>query len=281
MINLQRIQIEACIEEFLIGFERNYGLWDPEYGNIGAWAAQMALENIANADTLYHNLDHAIMATMAGQQILRGKHLIEGNVTPLDWLHFTVAVLCHDIGYVKGICKGDRNGVAATGVGDATVELPAGCTGASLTPHHVARSQLFIRERFTGNEHIDAEQVATLIEMTRFPVPEDARYQDTSGYGGLVRGADFIGQFGDPNYLRRIPALFYEFEEIGANARFGYASPGDIRARYARFFWGSVSGYLGPTLHYLEVTQEGKQWIASLYANIFTVEHGELAEPAR
>ena len=31
-------------------------------------------------------------------------------MTPRDWLHFIVSLLGHDIGYVRGICRGDRDG---------------------------------------------------------------------------------------------------------------------------------------------------------------------------
>jgi hypothetical protein len=30
--------------------------------------------------------------------------------TPRDWLHFIVSLLCHDIGYVRGVCLSDGNG---------------------------------------------------------------------------------------------------------------------------------------------------------------------------
>ena len=50
---------------------------------------------------LYHNIDHTIMVTLAGQEILRGKQLNEGQLGPDDWLTYTLATLFHDIGYVK------------------------------------------------------------------------------------------------------------------------------------------------------------------------------------
>ena len=49
------------------------------------------------------------MVTLVGQTILRGRIMVE-EVTPEDWLHFTVATLCHDIGYLRGVCPGDRDG---------------------------------------------------------------------------------------------------------------------------------------------------------------------------
>jgi hypothetical protein len=109
--------------------------------------------------------------------------------------------------------------------------------------------------------------------MTRFPIPDDDSYQDTLGYGGLVRASDFIGQLGDPDYLRKIPSLFYDFEETGTNMKLGYKNPEDMRRNYAKFFWDVVHPYIYGALSYLRVTQEGKQWIANLHANVFAIEH--------
>jgi len=120
---------------------------------------------------------------------------------------------------------------------------------------------------------LDAELVCSYIEMTRFPSPDDDFYEDTKGYGGLVRAADFIGQLGDPNQQRKAPALYYEFEEIGANKKMGYTSPGDLRDKYAGFYWEKVSPYIQDALKYLQMTQNGKQWLASLHSNVFVAEH--------
>jgi len=32
------------------------------------------MENIANSDAPYHDMNHTIMVTLVGQEILRGKH---------------------------------------------------------------------------------------------------------------------------------------------------------------------------------------------------------------
>ena len=55
--------------------------------------------------------------------------------------------------------------------------------------------------------------------------------------------------------------------------------PGDLRARNAEFYWGVVSRYVQEALRYLRVTQDGKQWIANLQANVFGPEHGCSAWP--
>jgi hypothetical protein len=111
------------------------------------------------------------------------------------------------------------------------------------------------------------------IELTRFPVPQDNDHADTVGYPGLVRAADLIGQLSDPRYLQKIPALYYEFEEIGTNQQLGYHSPDDLRAKYPSFYWNVVYRYIEPALGLLELTQTGKQIAANLYANVFRVEH--------
>ncbi len=282
MLSLKRNTIEIFVEELKRVYQRTYTDLEPEYGNIIVWTGRLALENIANSNALYHDLEHTVMVTLAGQAILEGKHFSEGGVFPRDWLHFMIALLCHDIGYVRGVCSQDQGNKCATGIGEETVELPAGCTDVSLTPYHVDRSKLFIRERFGSEllmgmeEVIDVNTIASFIETTRFPVPDKKEYKDTKNFPGLIRAADLIGQLGDPNYLRKTPALFYEFEEIGMNESYQYKHPGDLRETYAKFYWGVISPYIQDALYYLNVTQEGKQWIANLHSHVFVTEHGGL-----
>ncbi|MDX2451710.1 hypothetical protein, partial [Desulfosarcina sp.] len=99
--------------------------------------------------------------------------------------------------------------------------------------------------------------------------PDDDWHKDTSGFPGLVRAADFIGQLADPNRMQKCTALFYEFEELGLNEKLGYKTPGDLRACNAKFYWDIVSPYVQDALGYLKVTHEGKQWIANLQSNVF------------
>ena len=275
MLNIRKLIIGHFVEALQDMYRQDYGITEPPYGAIAAWTGRLALENIANSDILYHDIEHTIMVTSVGQAILQGKHLLEGGVSPRDWFHFTVALLCHDIGYVKGIFRDDKDGVFSTGIEGETVTIPPGGTDAAMTPYHVDRSKAFVRGRFGKSlRDIDAELIASFIEMTRFPVPDDDFYLDTKGYPGLARAADFIGQLGDPNYLNKTPELFYEFEETGANARLGYKNPGDMRKSFAKFYWDVISPYIQDALRYLRVTQEGKRWIANLHSHVFAVEHG-------
>src|SRR5438094_9266868 len=111
------------------------------------------------------------------------------------------------------------------------------------------------------------------IEHTRLRVPENETHNAISDFPGLMRAADLVGQLADVNYLRKIPALFAEFSETGANAKFGYRNPAELRAKYPDFFWKMVKPYVGDALRYLNVTQEGKLWIANLYSHVFSQEH--------
>ncbi|MEG4347984.1 metal-dependent phosphohydrolase [Microcoleus sp. A003_D6] len=229
MFNATELLIHAFVNRLIEGYRHTYGGFKSDYGEIIAWVASMALENIANSDALYHNVEHTILVTLVGQEILRGKHIREGGVLCEHWLHFHIALLCHDIGYVKGVCRQDRSDLRqyATGIEDLQVKLPPGATDASLTPYHVDRGKMFIDERFGGHKLIDAELVKRNIELTRFPVPADEDYQDTANYPGLVRAADLIGQLSDPRYLQKVAGLFYEFEETGQNQVLGYRTQGE------------------------------------------------------
>lgn len=273
MINPQELLIDALISKMERSYGRMYGGAEPDYCAIISWAARMALENIARSDALYHDVEHTTMVTQVGQEILKGKHAKEGGVSPKDWLHFSISLLCHDIGYVRGICRDDKGTVASTGVPGQTLTVPPGATDAYMTPYHVERGKQFIRERFGGHKVIEAEVIVRNIEHTRFPVPQDNDHQGTVDYPGLVRAADLIGQLSDPNYLQKLPALFQEFQETGANKRLGYEHAGQLRSGYAGFFWNVAMPYIKDGIRYLGVTQEGKQWIANLYSNVFCVEH--------
>jgi hypothetical protein len=190
-------------------------------------------------------------------------------------LHFIVSLLCHDIGYVRGICRGDGDGQYVTNLAGDKVTVPEGATDAAMTPYHVARSKLFVRERFgkTALIQLDTAEIEANIEHTRFPVPEDEQHAATDDFPGLLRAADLIGQLADINYLRKTAALFNELRETGISNKLAYKSAADLRAKYPNFFWQMVQPYIVDGLRYLRVTQEGQQWVANLYANVFLTEH--------
>jgi hypothetical protein len=65
-----------------------------------------------------------------------------------------------------------------------TVTPPRGASDAFLTPYHVDRGKIVIRERFASVPFVDEERIASAIELTRFPVPEDEDHAATDTEAG-------------------------------------------------------------------------------------------------
>lgn len=273
MLNATELLAEALGAQLASAYARAFSGREPRYTEVIAEAARLVLERIGSSDALYHSCEHTALVALVGQDILRGERL-RRDVTAEDWLHFTLATLAHDIGYVRGICRDDRPGAYVVNAAGETIAPPRGASDAFLGPWHVERSKIAVRERFCDHPFIDSDRICGAIELTRFPVPDDDDYAETDTEAGLVRAADLIGQLADPFYPRKLNALFYEFEEIGCNARLGYTTPADVADQYPRFFWSKVEPFIGDALGYLELTVEGRQWIANLYCNIFEMEHG-------
>ncbi|WP_262029496.1 HD domain-containing protein [Microvirga sp. Mcv34] len=234
--------------------------------------ARVALECLGKSDALYHNVEHTFLVTLVGRDILHGRMLTE-RLEPEDFSHLIVACLLHDIGYVRGILKNDGKDRFVVDASGRTVALERGASDAALTPYHVDRSKLFVAERLGQSPTLDAERVARAIEFTRFPAGQPGADAPEDREGRLVQAADLIGQLGDPLYLKKANALFYEFEEIGLNRQLGYASPADLVERYPDFYWTSVSPHLEQAVGYLNVTAAGRQWIANLHSHVFCAEH--------
>ncbi|UCI08092.1 metal-dependent phosphohydrolase [Mesorhizobium sp. B1-1-8] len=244
----------------------------PEYASYMGGAARLVLERIGSSNALYHNIEHTMMVTLAGQQIIRGRLLSEA-LTPDDWLHYTCALLVHDIGMVHGVCEGDTEESFVINEAGDRYTPPRGASDAVLAPYHIDRAKMYARQRFASSKFIDEERIVEAIEMTRFPVPNDPAYRVTNTEPALVRAADLIGQLADPFYHRKLTALFAEFSEIGTAEKLGCRTAADLGAIFTDFFTLQVEPYIGDAIRYLELTTEGKQWIANLHSNLFQSGH--------
>ncbi len=233
--------------------------------------ARLALECIGNSDALYHNVEHTMLVTLAGHDIMRGRAL-HTHMTATDYAHIIVACLVHDIGYVRGVMLGDGpDGFIVNAEGER-VKLPRGASDAALLPYHVNRSRLYALDRFKGFDFLDPERVARAVEGTRFPSELGPDLEPLHEEASILRAADLIGQLGDPHYIRKANALYYEFEESGLNRQLGYNSPADLIHKYPQFYWNSIAPQVQTAIGYLNVTASGRQWIANLYANVFRAE---------
>ena len=272
MLNPTSLLADALGRNLAETYRRIYGDQEPHIASGLDEAARLVIERIASSDALYHDCQHTALVTLCVQDILRGRRL-EQTMTPSDWGHIILSALAHDIGYVRGICAGDTAADFVIDTAGNTVTPPRGASDAFLMPYHVERGKIFVRERFARIPFLDEERIADIIELTRFPVPDDENHAATDTEAGLVRAGDLIGQLGDPLYLRKLNALYREFVENGIHEKLGYTSPADMADHYPQFYWSKVERYIGDALRYLEMTMEGKQWIATLYSHIFAIEH--------
>src|SRR5262245_29388961 len=268
MFTIPELAAEALGSHVAEQMGRQFGSTDADLIERIQSAARLAIECIGNSDALYHNVEHTMLVTLVGVDILRGRQLLI-ETSASDFEHLIVACLFHDIGYVRGILKGDSADGYIIDVKGNKAELPRGSSDAALMPYRVNRSKLFVMDRVTKIKSLDAVRIANAIECTRHGA------DDSDGEeGALVRAANLIGQLGDPQYLRKASALYYEFEEVGRNKEFGYTSPADLTELYPKFYWNSVSAHIQSAMRYLNVTSNGRRWIANLQSNVFRAERG-------
>src|ERR1700682_709685 len=100
MFTLPELAANA-LEDFLGSYmRRRFGASQNEFVEIVPAAAHLVLECIGNSDALYHNVEHTLLVTLAGHDILRGRGLLT-DTPPNDYAHLIIACLMHDIGYVR------------------------------------------------------------------------------------------------------------------------------------------------------------------------------------
>src|SRR5436305_1359419 len=252
MITLPEIAAEALGSFLASDMKDRFGASHARLAELIPFAARLALECIGNSDALYHNVEHTMLVTLAGHD---------------------VACLAHDIGYVRGVVKGDKDDAYVVDGTGRKISLPRGSSDAALAPYHVERSMLFVLDRVAAVDELDGARIARAIGFTRFPYSSSTdEKEEVDEEGELLRAADLIGQLGDPHYLRKANALYCEFEEIGLNKQLGYDSPADIVDKYPQFYWNRISPHIQTAIGYLNVTSSGRRWIAGLYSNVFRAE---------
>lgn len=168
-----------------------------------------AVENMFNGrypeyqamDTAYHDITHTLQATLCLVELIHNRRECRTmpRVTPKDFRRALVAVLFHDIGYLKKV--GDLEG-----------------SGAKYTHLHEQRSCTFARTFLEDRGWLDDDIrfVENLISSTG-PRVDVTRIRFRSEIerllGQAVCTADYIGQMSDPRYPDRLETLFSEFVE--------------------------------------------------------------------
>ena len=248
-----------------------------EYKDIIADAVHASLNVISLSDAMYHDVEHTCLVTLCGQEIFCGKKIKDGDLSAYDWLHFTISLLLHDIGYVRNILDEDNGDDQIVNDNNEHVCLTPGQTDATLTAFHVERGKLFINQR-NWNEIINKKTLMDLISYTQFPQPErqasvGEKEEKFEALANLVGSADLIGQLADPMYDEKIPRLFYEFQESGSAEKMGYHSPQDLREGFPAFFINFVRPNIHKALTYLQATEDGRAWVSGLNYHVFSQSH--------
>lgn len=205
-------------------------------------------------DMRYHNLEHTLQATVCVCQILEGRQAAQ--VEPVfgrrDCELLLAAVLLHDTGYLKR--SRDIHG-----------------TGAKYTLVHEHRSCDFARAYLPslGFTEEEIDDVTSAIRCTgprnkisavHFSRPE-ARVLAT-----IVVTSDYLSQMATIDYVDKLPALFYEFEEayiyegIPESER-PFRSPADLIHKtepfWEKFVRPMLESDLGGVYRYIAPTAEG------------------------
>ena len=77
-----------------LGHEPQFGSSHAQLTELVPSVARLALECIGNSDALYHNVEHTMLVTLAGHDIMKGRALLVPTL-PSDYAHLIVACLMH------------------------------------------------------------------------------------------------------------------------------------------------------------------------------------------
>ena len=166
MFTVPELAAEALGSHLAEHMGRRFGSTDAGLIERVQSAARLAIDCIGNSDALYHNVEHTMLVTLVGYDILRGRQLLI-ETSASDFAHLIMACLFHDIGYVRGILKGDSaDGYIVDAKGNKA-ELARGSSDAALMPYRVDRSKLFVMDRVAKIKSLDAARIANAIECTR------------------------------------------------------------------------------------------------------------------
>src|SRR5262245_35983990 len=155
MFTIPELAADALGNHLAEHLGRRFGSTDAGLVELVQSAARLAIDCIGNSDALYHNVEHTMLVTLVGYDILKGRRLFL-ETTADDFAHLTLACLFHDIGYVRGVLNGDSAEDYVVDAKGNRVKLPRGSSDAALTPYHVDRSKLFVLDRMAKSKFLDA-----------------------------------------------------------------------------------------------------------------------------
>ena len=264
---------DALADRLVDGYREMYGAREPECADFVAVATRLTHAGHRRQRRALSRRP-AYRAGDAGRAGHPARPDAATRLEPADWAHLTLAMLLHDIGFVRGVCPGDGLGHCVVDGQGTTVTLPRGASDAWLAPYHVERGKIAVRARFSRPSR----------HRRRADRPRDRAHPLPGARGRRPcrhRRRGRAGARGGPDRPARGPAL----PSPGGRAvlrAFRDGRRGQARLRHAggpdrevpRTSTGTGSSPISATaLRCLRRTMAGKDWVAHLYANVFTVEH--------
>src|SRR2546430_4983619 len=144
MITVPELAADALGSFLSSDMQQRFGSSNARLTELVPYVARLALECIGNSDALYHNVEHTMLVTLAGRDILRGRALL-APTKATDYAHLIVACLLHDIGYVRGILKDDHAEGYVVDAAGGRGKVRPGASGAAARTHTGCCSTLFLR----------------------------------------------------------------------------------------------------------------------------------------
>jgi hypothetical protein len=248
-------QVDCFIDEYMDTIEELF---------TGRWPDYQAM------DTAYHDISHTSQATLCLVDLLHNRHFSEAKprISALDFKRAVVAILYHDIGYLK--LKGDNEG-----------------SGAKYTHLHEQRScniarEVLFRQGWSDDDILFVENLISATGPTADVTKVPFRSQIERVLGQAVCTADFIGQMSDPHYPDKLVVLFDEFKESYRyqkipETKWFFKSYEELLVKTPKFWSTFVQHKLTVEcegmLHFLEHPVTGKNpYLESIERNLDTID---------
>ena len=91
MITVPELAAEALGAYLGEHMSRRFGSTDAELIELVQSAARLSIDCIGNSDALYHNVEHTMLVTLVGYDILRGRRLLR-DTSARDYAHIRVGI---------------------------------------------------------------------------------------------------------------------------------------------------------------------------------------------
>ncbi len=70
VLNPTQLVMDAFVDQLEVSYRKIYSNLEPSYPGIISFMGRLALENFANNDAPYHDVNHTILVTQVGQEII-------------------------------------------------------------------------------------------------------------------------------------------------------------------------------------------------------------------